>query len=82
MSRRFGPVLLAAVGLVLVVGGLALVALAVVDRTSGLVALPGLAVLGIGIRLVLLSAYFEDVDGEATRMGVSFRFRHRHRSRP
>jgi len=73
-SNNWGRNLLAAVGVALILTGLALVVLLFVTRTSGLVAAPGTSILGIGILLVVMAAFYESSGGSARLPGWRLRF--------
>jgi hypothetical protein len=73
-SGNWGRNLLALVGIALILTGLALVVLPFVAKTSGLVAAPGASILGVGVLLVVMSAFYESSGGSARLPGWRLKF--------
>ena len=68
-SGNWGRNLLALVGIALIVTGLVLVVLPFVSKTSGIVDAPGASITGVGVLLVVLSAFYESSGGSARLPG-------------
>lgn len=72
----FARVLLGALGAVLVVGGFVMAWKAVGEwRVGALAAVPGIAVAGLGVTLVVLCAFYDEVDVTSGRFGLRVRVR-------
>ncbi len=73
-ANTWGRSLLATMGVILTLAGLMLIVLPFIATFSGLVAVPGVGVLGLGVLLVVLSAYYDSSAGAAQLLGWRIRF--------